>query len=388
MASLITKGNTTFSVGDILRIKDAENDEWMRVTAVTDNSHYTVQRDLAGSYASNNNPTWGKGTAIVNYGQSTDGGVYMTASDSNSPYLSVFNSGSTPWNGVNTYIRLGNLSGFLDYSETLFGIAIGESTKYLKYDPTNGLRILGSSVISSSSGARIEMFPDANTGLIAYDDSSNEIFKVLVGGANVGDVVIGDYSGGQYVYYDKSEGTMTFGGGGLTNLADRGYVTTIVFSATDEDTAAWSSGSIKFSDGTTKSIDAGNTGNIGATTYVYFDDDVSQTVLQTTTTYSSAIGENKLLLAIVEIGTSQCLITTSPILGTVISGTAIATGTITANKLSVSQLDAICVNTGTLNVDESITVGTAGKVIIDGANEIIKVYDASNNLRVEIGKLP
>ena len=35
----------------------------------------------------------------------------------------------------------------------------------------------------------------------------------------------------------------------------------------------------------------------------------------------------------------------------------------------------------------TVSIGTAGKVYIDGANEIIKVYDASNNLRVELGKL-
>jgi hypothetical protein len=39
---------------------------------------------------------------------------------------------------------MGNLNGFLGYASDEYGIAIGESTKYLKYDPTNGLRIAGS----------------------------------------------------------------------------------------------------------------------------------------------------------------------------------------------------------------------------------------------------
>ncbi|KKM61235.1 hypothetical protein LCGC14_1533800, partial [marine sediment metagenome] len=34
-----------------------------------------------------------------------------------------------------------------------------------------------------------------------------------------------------------------------------------------------------------------------------------------------------------------------------------------------------------------VNVGTAGKVYIDGPNEVIKVYDASNNLMVELGRL-
>jgi hypothetical protein len=40
-------------------------------------------------------------------------------------------------------MRMGNLHDFLDYTTDIYGFAIGESTKYLKYDPTNGLRIAG-----------------------------------------------------------------------------------------------------------------------------------------------------------------------------------------------------------------------------------------------------
>jgi hypothetical protein len=51
--------------------------------------------------------------------------------------------------------RLGNLNGFLGYSTNEFGIAIGTSTNYLKYDPTNGLRIRGTSYSSSDGSAGI-----------------------------------------------------------------------------------------------------------------------------------------------------------------------------------------------------------------------------------------
>jgi hypothetical protein len=50
-----------------------------------------------------------------------------------------------------------------------------------------------------------------------------------------------------------------------------------------------------------------------------------------------------------------------------------------ANKISASQLDAITANTGTLSVDEEITVGE--NTIIDGDNEVIKVY--SDNITIE-----
>lgn len=120
--------------------------EWDRIFYVyTDQSSnpYTVTRDKAGDYTADNNPAWTKGAAVVNYGQSGDGGVYMTASESNAPYLSIFDHAGEPWDTINTRLRLGNLNGYLGYSTDKYGIAIGETDKYLKYDTTNGLRVKG-----------------------------------------------------------------------------------------------------------------------------------------------------------------------------------------------------------------------------------------------------
>ena len=43
------------------------------------------------------------------------------------------------------------------------------------------------------------------------------------------------------------------------------------FSATDADTVAWAGGTLSFEEGTTYTITAGNTGNISARTYIYWD---------------------------------------------------------------------------------------------------------------------
>jgi len=148
--------------------------------------------------------------------------------------------------------------------------------------------------------------------------------------------------------------------------------TTIVFSSTDYNTAAWAAGIIYFANGTqSEVITAGNTGNITATTYVYYDKDKSP-VIQTTTTPSVATGSNKFLLAIVELGVSgkDCKITPTIAAGLVVSG-------LTAKSISVDQLDALAVNTGTLTVDESITAGGS----TDG---IIYVKDSSNNTKVQL----
>jgi hypothetical protein len=72
---------------------------------------------------------------------------------------------------------------------------------------------------------------------------------------------------------------------------------------------------------------------------------------------------------------------------TKIDGGDIYTGSITADKITVSQLDALVANTGTLSVDEHIDVGDY--VVIDGVNSCINVYDDAGTpvLRVKMGKL-
>jgi len=115
--------------------------------------------------------------------------------------------------------------------------------------------ITGATVRTAASGARVLLDTDK---LVAYDDAAAEVFKVLITGTDVGDVIIGDFAGDKGVKWDKSTGIFEMRG-----------------------------------------------------------------------------------------------------------------------KLKATSGDF----TGTVNV------GTAGKVYIDGANEVIKVYDASSNLRVELGKL-
>ena len=142
-STLKTKGTTSFAVGDILRIKDGAQDEWFEVTNIASAPVYSVNRDKDAQYSANNNPIWTAGTTVVNYKQSGAGGVYITASETNAPYLSIFDHAGSPWDTVTTRLRIGNLNGFLGYSTNLYGIAIGETDSYLKYDGANGLRVKG-----------------------------------------------------------------------------------------------------------------------------------------------------------------------------------------------------------------------------------------------------
>lgn len=87
---------------------------------------------------------------------------------------------------------------------------------------------------------------------------------------------------------------------GKTKIALHGISHDLVFSASDVNTVAWASGTITGSDGTNYSITGSNTGNISALTYIYLDTGVSTTALQTSTTYSAAVGDNKILIAVAE----------------------------------------------------------------------------------------
>jgi len=101
----------------------------------------------------------------------------------------------------------------------------------------------------------------------------------------------------------------------------------IDWTATDINTCSWTAGDITFADGSDTSIDSGNTGDIAAKTYIYYD---GTATLKTTTTYSSAISDSKILLAIVEIGGTggKCVITPVRSAGTTIDGDKIVTGKI------------------------------------------------------------
>lgn len=108
-----------------------------------------------------------------------DGGwLRLIGEGDNSPYYSVFKRTGIDYNDYVEACRLGNLNGFLDYDTNEFGIAIGDTDGYLKYDPTNGLRIGGASgnfpLISSGSGAPATT--PAKIGNIYVDTTNHKVY--------------------------------------------------------------------------------------------------------------------------------------------------------------------------------------------------------------------
>jgi len=178
------------------------------------------------------------------------------------------------------------------------------------------------------------------------------------------------HNGMLYLYSDAGETLIDGGiiqtGAILANAITADKVTVnqrnllhdIVWTATDSNTCSWSAGTIYWPDGTTTSISSGNTGNIVATTYIYFD---GTSTLKTTTTITTAVAETKKNLVIVELGGTdgKCVITPVNSTGTTIDGGKIVTGLIQSSD---------------------------GKTFFDLNNGRIVVNDGNDN-RIVIGKI-
>ena len=139
----------------------------------------------------------------------------------------------------------------------------------------------------------------------------------------------------------------------------QGWGNTMTFSAVDADTVQWSAGTVTLTDGSIYSIEAGNTGNMSALTYIYFDANVSLVALQTTTTQATAVGRGKILVAVAQNnatvgseatfqvfgGSGGLLLKADNIAANAITANEIAANTITASQISASGLTGALIQT-------------------------------------------
>lgn len=239
------------------------------------------------------------------------------------------------------------------------------------------LRPDGAEVNGSFSVTQLNI-PNSTTANSFHVDSNGNTWW----GANVADFGIDPNNAPAYILND---GTATFAnivvtGGTIpaavivgsppatVDISAQDWTYSGTFSSTDADTVSWTLGDLVFSDGTTYSIVAGNTGNMGAKTYIYVNNAVSTTVLQTTTTPATAVGNGKVLIAVAQndsiLATFAVMndktrsITASDIVAGSIVANNIAAGTITAAKLNITQLSAITADMGAI---------TAGTIVIDSS---------------------
>ena len=190
-STLTISGNTTFAVGDLLRIKDGVDDEWLEVTVITSAPTYTVTRDKAAAYVANTNPAWKNGASVVNYRQSGNGLIYMTASDTNAPFLSVLTHAGLPWTTITTRLRVGNLNGYLGYVADIYGLGVGSNTAgeaNITIEPTNGIRIRSGTTtlfqVDMSGGATIGGWTLGATTLTGGNVTLSSDGNITVGTSN------------------------------------------------------------------------------------------------------------------------------------------------------------------------------------------------------------
>ena len=163
-----------------------------------------------------------------------------------------------------------------------------------------------------------------------------------------------------------------------------GWSTNVSWTATDYNTVSWGSWDINLPDWTTLTVTSGNTGNMSATTYIYYDRE--DDTVKYTTTSADSVWEKKILLCVAAptvswkdaefqaFGTNaqSTFIHADQIAANTITGNEIAANSIgayqiewysiTANKLNVDELSAISANLW------SITAGTITGTTITAGN--------------------
>lgn len=246
-STLTVKGDTTFAVNDILRIKDGTDEEYLRVTSIASAPTYSVTRDLASAYSADANPAWKSGQAVVKQGSSngTDtysgGWLQLFGEGTNSPYYSVFKRTGVAYNAITEIVRIGNLNGFLDYASDEYGIAMGDSTSYVKIDPTGGVDINGYVVNSKGAfgGDGSDGALSTSGGTVDIDLSSAALVSKNYSSITIAtnNLTFSNPATTGTIVYLKSKGDVTIsssivasalgGSGGAASTAGSGGVTTI-----------------------------------------------------------------------------------------------------------------------------------------------------------------
>jgi len=159
-----------------------------------------------------------------------------------------------------------------------------------------------------------------------------------------------------------------------SEIAIQGWQQDMAFSASDYRVVAWASGTITLLDGTTYSITGANTGNMAALTYIYLDIGTSTTLLQTTTTASTAVGSGKILIAVAENNSDTSSKATFQVFGGK-GGNLLAVDNIAANSASTNEFIS-----NTAQIKNAII--TDAKIDTLSANKIIAGSGIINALSV------
>lgn len=199
-ASTLEVDDAVFAIGDILLIKNGTNEEYLEVTDISSAPIYTVTRDLANSFTSNNNPTWSTGTAVVSTGNgisgSLSGFIKLDAVSNYSPFIDIAQRNSTTYDDYDVKARFGNLEGISDSMYgALSGYGLYSDNVYLKG------KLYAPDIKTAVTGSRIEL----NTSCMAGYNSADT--RTYMFDLATGDFCFGNFSGGSGAMWDDSTST-------------------------------------------------------------------------------------------------------------------------------------------------------------------------------------
>jgi len=202
--------NEAFNLGEVLIIKDAGTEEYLKITSAVSAPTYTIERNLKGSGYSAQD--WNKGTTVVSTGEAGEGYLILDATSNYAPFLDIIARDSDVWDDISLKVRLGNLAGVVDPEfGQLSGYGLYSDNAYLK----GNLFALG--IKTAISGSRIDMNTER---FFAYDDNENLLFQIFMddvhpsgvtpgeGWGDLGDMYFGDYVNNQGLFWDKSTATL------------------------------------------------------------------------------------------------------------------------------------------------------------------------------------
>lgn len=156
---------------------------------------------------------------------------------------------------------------------------------------------------------------------------------------------------------------------GLSKLKSgaRSFGFDATWSSTSAEHAKWSAGTLELGDGATFSISSGNTtfGAGGQVKWVYFDEALSTSTLQVSTSLADALGDEDVLLAWMRSpsGSTAMNVAVVPAVGHLfLNGDHISAKSISADLLRVNTLSAITADLGTVNagtVDANVVIASS-----------------------------
>jgi hypothetical protein len=291
--------------------------------------------------------------------------IYLDALNSR---ITVGEDGSTQWIMDDEYLR------GVDKDDTVFGFFLQDTTikegdfsrgdvlignypsSYIRYDNSNRRLLIVGDLAMAGDITSVNFA----TGVDGYK------LEYITGNAEFNSVVIRNATAYTTSIISGSVYTVTL------NKAAQTWTTNIVFSITDLNTVSWTAGTIKTQDGTTYSVTPGSntdaaltaaslTSPMNALTYIYLDISAPSS-LKATYTYSTAVGDGKILVASAQNGANKASVIPYGGQEPIVSGENIAAGSIIANNIAANTITANEINTGYIYAGSiaanQITAGT------------------------------